>query len=240
MQITADRGYRRVRVDRHAASGHSASKEDPQIDQGWVASGNKPINPGWVALAEIVARISREEYHWPIRRKTFEMIAYFATESGIPTGLRYVRGGQGPYSRGLRELWARLLEDGFLREEKEGRAVLLPGPRHPDAVRVHNADIDRLSQIIDRVADLFLRLRPQLAALTAMIHFAARELTERGGGKPAEAEVLDEVVRWKQRRRPSPKDPDIASTIRGLNILGWISARPSLDLPVPKEDLLDD
>src|SRR5205085_7361708 len=38
------------------------------------------INPAWVALVEILARIVREPYHSPVGRTTFQKIAYFAME----------------------------------------------------------------------------------------------------------------------------------------------------------------
>jgi hypothetical protein len=124
-------------------------------------------------------------------------------------------------------------------EMRGGRLIIKPGPRHAQAARIFFADVEGWRPIIDRVADLFLRLEPRMARVAATVHFAALGLTREGQEKPTEAEVLGEVKRWKQRCRPPLKDKEIASTIRSLNILGWLKARPSLDLPLPKEALLD-
>ncbi|HSB72355.1 MAG TPA: macro domain-containing protein, partial [Candidatus Methylomirabilis sp.] len=79
------------------------------------------INPAWLSLVEIVARIGREPYHWPVGRTTFQKIAYFATESGIPTGLRYGRGSYGPFASEMKGLVTRLVNNGLLQENKIGR-----------------------------------------------------------------------------------------------------------------------
>jgi hypothetical protein len=117
--------------------------------------------------------------------------------------------------------------------------VVYPGPSYEEAARAHTRGVDRWAEIVNRIADLFLRLEPRMADVAATVHFAAMGLACGGQEKPTEAQVLEEVRRWKQRRRPPLKDPEVASAIRSMNILGWIKARPSLDLPAPKEALLD-
>src|SRR5712691_11551918 len=49
---------------------------------------------------------------------SFQKIAYFATQFGIPTGLRYERGSYGPFSPQLKGLIARLANNGLIREER--------------------------------------------------------------------------------------------------------------------------
>ena len=46
------------------------------------------IGPAWIALVEILSRVVREPYHWPVGRTTFQKMAYFASDAGLPTGLR--------------------------------------------------------------------------------------------------------------------------------------------------------
>src|SRR5579862_3975537 len=50
------------------------------------------IPAAWVALVEILARVEREPYRWPVGRTTLQKMAYFATEEGLPTGLVFRRG----------------------------------------------------------------------------------------------------------------------------------------------------
>jgi wyosine [tRNA(Phe)-imidazoG37] synthetase (radical SAM superfamily) len=89
--------------------------------------------------------------------------------------------------------------------------------------------------LIERIADLFLRMRTTEAEVAATVHFAAMSLARSMHDKPSEEEVLAEVLRWKQRRRPPLSEVEIARTIRNLAALGWLDVKPSPDLPVPEE-----
>jgi hypothetical protein len=55
---------------------------------------------------------------------------------------------------------------------------------------------------------------------------------------PTESEVLEEVMKWKQRRRPPLKREDVAKMIRSLNMLGWVRLTSSKDLPVSERLLV--
>jgi uncharacterized protein YwgA len=198
------------------------------------------IDPAWVALVDILARIERERYHWPVGRTTFQKIAYFATESGLPTGLRYSKGSYGPFAADVKKLLTGLVNNGLVCEEPLGRMFAVkPGPTYPDAAHTFQHDLHRWEQILDRVADLFLRMRTQQAEVAATVHFAARSLQRAATDNPSERDVLDEVKRWKQKRRPQLKDEEVAQAIRNLGALRWLDVRPSNDLPLPKDALLD-
>lgn len=198
------------------------------------------IPPAWVALVEILARIDREPYHWPVGRTTFQKIAYFATESGLPTGLHYTRGSYGPFAADLKPLITRLVNNGLVREDKLGRMFSVkPGPTYNDTAKAYHAKLQQWESIIDRIADLFLRMRTQQAETAATVHFAARTLEQTTKNKPSETEVLVEVKRWKQKRRPPLHDEEIAHAVRNLNVLRWLDVSPSVDLPLPQEALFD-
>jgi O-acetyl-ADP-ribose deacetylase (regulator of RNase III) len=202
--------------------------------------GEGRIKPAWLALVEVLARIDQELYHWPVGRTSFQKIAYFATDLGIPTGLEYRRGSYGPFAADLKPLITRLVNHGLIREEQLGRMLRVrPGPTYPDAAKACQAELAAWSPIIDRLVDLFLRLQTNQAEVAATVHFAARALHSSGSDKPTEGQILAEVKQWKQKRRPPLKDEQIAQTIRNLNILGWIDAQPSGDLPLPEESVLD-
>jgi hypothetical protein len=51
-------------------------------------------------------------------------------------------------------------------------------------------------------------------------------------------ELLDAVMEWKQKRRPSLDRLAVASAIRNLGILRWLDVKPDTSLPVPDEDIL--
>ena len=197
------------------------------------------ISPAWIAIVEILRRLENEPFHWPVGRITFQKIAYFATQSGIPTGLRFQRGSYGPYAPNLKKFITALVNNGLICEEQLGRmfAVHL-GPTFSDAEKAYRNDIRNWEQIIEKVSDLFMRVKTKQAELAATVHFAAKEIREHSGGMPSEMEVLDYVREWKQKRRPPLDEKELASAIRNLNILGWIEASVSEDLPVPEEDFL--
>lgn len=216
---------------------------------------NARIDAAAVALAEILARIEREPYHWPVGRTTFQKIAYFATEEGIPTRLDFVPQSYGPFSSDVKPLLTRLVNNGLLVERKLGRMFRLqPGPTLADASNAFKTTLSEWEETLDRIADLFLRMNTQQAEIAATVFYAARHLvpieqsmpTENdvlsaarhlvghGGAVPSAGEVLAAVKQWKRRRRPELRDEDIAVAIRNLSVLGWLKTRPSEDLPLPE------
>src|SRR6266702_5517859 len=78
-----------------------------------------------VALVAILRRIESQPYHWPVGRVTFQKLAYFATEAGLPTGLQFVKGSYGPFAHGLKQAESRLINNGLLVEEHTGRLILI-------------------------------------------------------------------------------------------------------------------
>jgi uncharacterized protein YwgA/O-acetyl-ADP-ribose deacetylase (regulator of RNase III) len=196
------------------------------------------IEPGLVALIEILERIEREPYHWPVGRTTFQKIAYFATESGIPTGLQYQRGSYGPYSPHLKQLETKLVNNGLIREERLGRMFAVRvGQTFADARRAYEEQLRHWEPLVAKLADLFMRMQTDQAEVAATVHFVARELIK-GDTDTSETDVLRGVMQWKQHRRPPLDEGQVAHTIRNLNVLSWLSVKASEDLPVSEEDAL--
>ncbi|MEW6667882.1 MAG: macro domain-containing protein [Thermodesulfobacteriota bacterium] len=197
------------------------------------------IGPAWVAVVEILKRIEEEPFHWTVGRTTFQKIAYFATECGIPTGLKYQRGSYGPYAPVLKERITALVNNGLVREEHLGRMFAIRvGRTFSDARKAYEQELKGWEKIIDKVADLFMRMNTNQAELAATVHFAAQEWKSRPDGKPTEKDLLDSVMKWKQKRRPPLDEKEVALTVRNLNMLSWIGAKASMDLPITEEDIL--
>jgi hypothetical protein len=191
-------------------------------------------------LVEILDRIVSQPHHWPIGRVTFQKLAYFATEAGMPTRLGYIRGSFGPFAAEVKPLITKLVNNGVIREQRLGSMFsVVPGPTFDDARRAHYDDIRKWEKIIDRVSDLIQRLRTtHQAELAASVHFAARSLANHTNSRPTEIEVLDEVMNWKQHRRPPLERTEVAMAVRSLGALGWITLEASPELPVPDDELL--
>ncbi len=194
-----------------------------------------------VALAVILRLIEREQYHWPVGRTTFQKLAYFATRAGIPTGLDFRRGNYGPFSEGLKQLETRLVNNGLIAESRRGRMFEVhTGSTYRDAVERYKDELEAWRPAIERVADLLLRANTRQAEVMASAHLAAKDLAELNRRKsmrrPTEREVVEDVLRWKLRRKPQLESEEIASAVRGLALLGWIDVEPTNDL-TPDPDL---
>lgn len=204
--------------------------------------GSKPafrVEPGVLALVAILDLISRERYRWPIGRVAFQKVAYFATEAGIPTGLTHQRGSYGPYAPGMKSLLSRLTNNGLIVERRLGRMLATTvGPTFQDAKKTYEEYLEEWKPKIEAVADLFVRMSTDDAEVAATAHFSAGQLRKEQKRRPTEVEVLRYVMAWKRRRREPLKEVDVALAIRRLNMLGWLDAEPSKDLPVSDEQMI--
>jgi O-acetyl-ADP-ribose deacetylase (regulator of RNase III)/uncharacterized protein YwgA len=197
------------------------------------------VAPGWVALVEILRGLENEPYHRPVGRTMFQKIAYFATESGVPTGLHYSRGSFGPYAADLKRQITALVNNGLIREEQLGRMFAVRvGQTFEDAQRAYARQLDAWRDTLTKIVDLFMRMNTPQAEIAASVHFAAKQLRQRSEGETSEVDILHEVLEWKQRRRPPLNEKDVALMIRNLNMLSWIGATVSGNLPVTEEDVL--
>ena len=189
------------------------------------------LNPAWVALAEVVYRIEKQAYHMPVGRVIFQKIAYVATVQGLPTGLTHIRSSYGPYCQELDEVKKRLSNAGLIQEQKSGSMFrVLSGLAYEKEREKYKEDIQKWDSLINKTVDLFLRLNTNQAEIVATVLFVERELIH----KPeiTEKDVLNEVMKWKQRRVPPLNEKEVAAAIRNLGILKWFHVQPSSDLPV--------
>lgn len=216
-----------------------ASEAEGPFDRGPVR-----LPPSWVALVEIMHRLEQEPYRWPVGRTMFQKIAYFATELGLPTNLEYSKSSFGPFASGLKRLQSRLINNGLLNEHKAKRGnmyVIEVGPAYAEGVAAYRSELDGWTEIIERVADLFMRFDTAQGEIAATVHFAATRLVRQPReGKPSELDAFSAVKAWKMRRDPPLKDEGVARMIRNLNVLGWVDLEPSKDLPLPEHVYADE
>ena len=203
------------------------------------ASVSSSLEPAWLALVEIISRIEKQPYHWPIGRTIFQKIAYVATQEGLPTGLRYQRGSFGPFTKELRRVETRLINDNLLQEERLGRMFMVKvGPNYARIRKQFESSISQWDAILDKTVDLFSRVNTDQAEIIATVLFAANELYMAKNEIPSETAVLASVMQWKQKRRPPLKLDEVASSIRNLAVLRLLHVRHDAGLKVPDEDLL--
>jgi len=198
------------------------------------------VKPAWVALVEILSRLEQEPYHWPVGRTTFQKIVYVATQEGLPTGLHYQKSSFGPFSPELKGVITRLVNNGLIREEQLGRMFSVKvGSTFVDARKAYRNELARWESIIEKTTDLFMRMQTRQSEVVATVLFAANMVVNRKKEQPSEKEVLNEVMEWKQRRRPKLDDKEVAYTIRNLAALSWLKVKPSSDLPIPDENIAE-
>lgn len=202
-------------------------------------NGQSVLNPAWVALVEILARIEQQPYHWPVGRTLFQKIAYVATNEGLPTGLQYQRGSFGPFAGDLKSLEAKLVNNGLLQEERRGKMFMVTvGPNFSRIRQKYVPFFDEWDRIFEKTADLFARVNTDQAEIIATVLFATRELIDEEHEIPSESKVLEAVMHWKQKRRPPLDQNSVASTIRNLAALRWLSVKSDPTLSVPDEEAL--
>jgi O-acetyl-ADP-ribose deacetylase (regulator of RNase III)/uncharacterized protein YwgA len=214
--------------------------EPPAVQTPDAPSPAQWVKPAWVALVEILRRIEQQPYHWPVGRTMFQKIAYVATEEGLLTGLQYQQGSYGPFSPDVKAVVTSLVNNSLIREERLGRMLALrTGRTYQDARKVYASDLERWEPIIEKIADLFMRMNTQRAEAVATVLFAGRALQEVKQEQPSELDVVDAVMQWKRRRKPSLDRTAVASTVRNLAALGWLKVKASQDLPFPEGAVLD-
>ena len=200
------------------------------------AAMTKRIDPAWVAVAEIVDRVHRAVYAWPMGRTRFHKLVYFATAAGIPTGMEFRRASYGPFADDLKRTLTRLVNNGLLEERRRERLIeVTAGSTFSDAAVRFGSTIASYQQAIDSVADLMRRLDGRRTELAATVHYCAQQLVREQTATPSECDVLGQVQQWKLRRSPGFTTVEIAEMVRDLSMLGWIVVEPSDDLPVDDE-----
>jgi uncharacterized protein YwgA len=195
------------------------------------------MSPAWIALVEILDRIEKQPYHWPVGRTIFQKIAYVATREGIPTGFHYEQGSFGPFSKDVKAAETKLINSNLLQEERLGRMFMVkPGTEFVKVRQIHEKAIAQWDSVIERTTDLFVRMNTDQAEIVATVIFASEGLQSGIHGQPSESQVLDSVMRWKQKRRPPLNPVDVASAIRNLGMLHWLKVTPDESLPVHTEE----
>lgn len=181
------------------------------------------INPGWIAVVEIVAKLENNQNRRTIGRIIFQKIAYFATAIGIPTGAKYIRCSYGPFSKEIKPMITKLVNNGLIREERYGNMqAIRTSVAYKEASQRNQKMLNELEDKINRIVDLFKNMDSSSAETASTVHFVANELIKQKK-IITENDILNEVKNWKLKRRPPLDDLKIIEAIHNLNNLNWLS-----------------
>ena len=214
------------------------SQTPPAAEQRDREAISSAMNPAWIALVEILRRIEEQPYHWPVGRTIFQKIAYVATQQGLPTGFVYQKGSFGPFCKELKIAETGLINNNLLQEERLGKMFMVKvGPNFMKVRKDFDSALTtKWAPIIEKTTDLFMRMNTNQAEIVATVMFATDSLKKKDKGIPTETEVLESVMQWKQKRRPSLDRLAVAPIIRNLGILRWLDVKPDISLPISENE----
>jgi O-acetyl-ADP-ribose deacetylase (regulator of RNase III)/uncharacterized protein YwgA len=191
---------------------------------------NAPLKPEWVVLMEVLRELEAQPYANPVGRTIFQKISYVVTEMGVPTGFQFGKGSYGPFSGDVKLALHDLANRNWLHERQLGRMIALRVTSEYERDRgLYKSHIDRYQKKIDKTVDLFSRIKStEQAEEVLTVFFAARHLKQSNrNGDVAEQDLQDYILDWKKSWRTDDKRQALASAIRNLVMLDWLSLRVS-------------
>lgn len=191
------------------------------------------MNPGWIALIEVLKELEEQPYAPPVGRTIFQKICYVVTELGVPTGFEFGKGSYGPFSADVKPVLHDFANRNWLQEKPLGRMVALHvGEQFSKERSKFAGEIARYRKSIDKTVDLFSRIKDtEQAEEVLTVLFASRQVKK--GDKNAdveEQEIFDYILEWKKAWREPAKTQAVAEAVRNLALLGWIRVRPSASM----------
>ena len=154
-------------------------------------------------------------------------------ETGVDLGFKFSQGSYGPHSEGIKTALKIMANSNMVFEEQLGRMTALrTGPEYKVISKEYKATTQNLKNKIDKVTDLFMRIKnTEQAEEVTTVFFVIGKLKKQKEAV-SENEIYDEVLNWKKRWDKPEKKKSIASTIRNLGMLRWIKADFSDSLEV--------
>lgn len=191
---------------------------------------HEKMNPGWVAVVEVLKQLEEQPHAPPVGRTIFQKICYVLTEMGVPTGFEFGKGSYGPFSAEVKPALQDFANRNWVQEAPLGRMVALRvGEQFEKERGKFLREIEEHRKKIDKTVDLFSRIKDtEQAEEVLTVLFASRQLKK--GDRAAEIEeqqIYDYILDWKKTWDKPEKKAAVASAIRNLALLGWIRVRAS-------------
>lgn len=199
---------------------------------------NREFNVSWVALLEVLDRLQQQPYANPVGRTIFQKISYILTEQGVDTGFSFKQGSYGPFSSEVKEAISVFANANLVQERQLGRMTALHVSSDYEPIKKKYAEqLKSLDKKVEKTVDLFSRIKStsQAEEVTTVL-FAARQLKKDSKDiSVSEKDIYDYVLSWKKQWQKEEKRIAVASTIRNLEMLGWMRLRYSEGLPTAEE-----
>lgn len=194
---------------------------------------HEKMNPGWVALIEVLKELEDQPYAPPVGRTIFQKICYVVTELGVDTGFEFGKGSYGPFSADVKPVLHDFANRNWLQEKSLGRMVaMIVGEQFEKERSKFLPEIEKHRKTIDKTVDLFSRIKnTEQAEEVLTVLYASRQVKK--GDRMADVEekqIYDYILDWKKAWDTPDKREAIAGAVRNLALLGWIRVRASESL----------
>ena len=194
------------------------------------------LKPEWMVILETIAQLEKQVHLLPVGRVVFQKICYVLTEQGLDTGFYFKQGSYGPFSAEVKNAISAFANANLIREQQLGRMTAIQiGPEYASKKQNFLETIISSQKIIDKTVDLFCRIKNTEQAEEVTTVFYSVIKLKKDNPNVSEENIFDYILDWKPRWNESEKRRSIATTIRNLAMLRWISVVFSEDLPVPEE-----
>lgn len=195
----------------------------------------KKLSASLVALLEVVDRLQKQPYANPVGRTIFQKISYIFTEQGMDTGFNFKQGSYGPFSEEVKEALSIFANANLIHEQQLGKMTALRIGSEFEATKAKFFDeFQSFEKKINKTVDLFSRIKStkQAEEVTTVL-YAARSLKRNKQDETvSEQDIYNYILEWKKSWQVDEKKAAIASTIRNLEMLGWLRLEYSDSLPM--------
>lgn len=193
------------------------------------------LNPAWLAMLDVVEQLTAQPYANPVGRTIFQKIAYILTEQGIDTGFQFSPSSYGPFSAEVKEAIKVFANTNLIEEQTLGRMTAIRvGSSYTQFKEKYADTFYENKRKIDKAVDLFSRIKStEQAEEVTTVLFASRQLKQdKNRSAISEQDLYDYILNWKKTWDRDDKRQAIASTIRNLEMLGWMKLKFSKSLPI--------
>lgn len=195
----------------------------------------KKLSVAWIALLEVVNRLQNQPYANPVGRTIFQKICYIFTEQGVDTGFHFKQGSYGPFSSEVKEALSTFANANLIQEQQLGRMTALRIGAEYESVREKFPDqFAPYEKKISKTVDLFSRIKStaQAEEVTTVLYAARKLKKDNKDDSVSEQDIYEYILDWKKDWQTEEKQAAIASSIRNLEMLGWLRLQYSDSLPM--------